>query len=485
MRTSLGAVAIVLAGAACTSSPDPNETFEPHCFVRGTRVRTPSGTKAIEEIVEGDSVLAFDPSTMAIAVRRVTAVHVASARRIHTIDVGGRRVTTTEAHPFWEAEKRTWVHAADLACGNVLALFEDGRLVPHTIDAVGELARDVEVFNLTVEGPEHTYFAEDIAVHNKSVMPCCPPPDSPTGPGITIENDSNEDLAIGSLTPPQATIDQRVLTRKLDIELPASVFDKPLLRQTVAPQSTVPVSGPINVVAPSGNLIPQTGVFIEVGGETALYVGEGLLRTRFVDGVLTLVPEDSSKIKVVHLSKTAPICADAASPLVYESLVTADLNASFTIAEATRDAGCTTVKLTPKSAAVAAREIRFCAPEDAWPFATGDEVQLGYPTMLVASLLGLRLQRADGAAFEVTLIDNPEVPPFDAKNLTLTEDTSCVLPIDQTTACRQVRLRATTSGSIDVAGARAWVVGATSTALMLDCAAPSTKRIAVVARSNP
>ena len=31
------------------------------------------------------------------------------------------------------------------------------------------VAADVEVFNLTVAGPEHSYFAFGIAVHNKTV----------------------------------------------------------------------------------------------------------------------------------------------------------------------------------------------------------------------------------------------------------------------------------------------------------------------------
>jgi hypothetical protein len=116
-------------------------------------------------------------------------------------------------------------------------------MTPVTVDRVERgpvvnVHETIEVFNLTVEGPEHTYFAADIAVHNKSVhRPCktdCDdkpmatvPPGSVEPQTLAIRNDDRVPLVVSSVSPPvgdkrMIEIDERVIDGRFEIELPAA-----------------------------------------------------------------------------------------------------------------------------------------------------------------------------------------------------------------------------------------------------------------------
>jgi hypothetical protein len=64
----------VLALVLATSSTACFFQAPSSCFVAGTRVRTPRGSRPIEELAVGDEVLAFDPATMRVNVRAITHV---------------------------------------------------------------------------------------------------------------------------------------------------------------------------------------------------------------------------------------------------------------------------------------------------------------------------------------------------------------------------------------------------------------------------
>lgn len=146
------------------------------CIVRGTRVRAPSGSRAAEGLVAGDEVLAFDVVRFVSVPRRLTAVARSASREIFEIRVGGSVVRATAQHPFWVTEKRAWVRADALVAGDVLVLLEGDDPLPASIESITTVTREepTDVFDLTVDGPEHTFFADGILVHNKEPLPQCP-----------------------------------------------------------------------------------------------------------------------------------------------------------------------------------------------------------------------------------------------------------------------------------------------------------------------
>ncbi|MGW6518943.1 DddA-like double-stranded DNA deaminase toxin [Streptomyces sp. NPDC054962] len=147
---------------------------EANSFVPGTRVLMADGTtKPIEQVENGDKVLATDPETGETAVETVTAEIVGEGVK-HlvkvTVAVGGEKsaeVTATEGHPFWVPELGEWVDATELTAGEWLRT-SAGTYVQVTAVERWTTQR-ATVHNLTVSDL-HTYYvlagASPVLVHN-------------------------------------------------------------------------------------------------------------------------------------------------------------------------------------------------------------------------------------------------------------------------------------------------------------------------------
>lgn len=146
---------------------------EDSCFVRGTRVLTPTGWRPIEELAVGDDVLSYDTSTKAVVVRKVAQLLRATASRVARLQAGELAIAgVTLSHPVWDEAAQRWATVGELSLGAALVGLLPGA-TPQTL-ALRDLTllptgAPVEVFNLEVDGEEHNYFAEGILVHNKSV----------------------------------------------------------------------------------------------------------------------------------------------------------------------------------------------------------------------------------------------------------------------------------------------------------------------------
>ncbi len=156
---------------------------EDNSFVPGTKVLMADGTtKPIEDVRNGDKVLATDPETGETAVETVTAEITGEGVK-HlvkvTIAVGGggdddgdkgrttATVTATEGHPFWVPELGEWLDATDLTAGQ---WFQTGAGTYVQITALERwTATSATVHNLTVSDL-HTYYvvagATPVLVHN-------------------------------------------------------------------------------------------------------------------------------------------------------------------------------------------------------------------------------------------------------------------------------------------------------------------------------
>ncbi|MEU9335001.1 ricin-type beta-trefoil lectin domain protein [Streptomyces sp. NPDC048290] len=145
-------------------------------FVPGTQVLLANGTtKPIEQVRNGDKVLATDPETGETAVETVTAEIKGKGTRnlvkltIAVTDTKTSEITATDGHPFWVPELSEWIDATKLTPGQWLRT-SAGTYVQ--IEAVERwTATGATVHNLTVSDL-HTYYvvagSTPILVHNSN-----------------------------------------------------------------------------------------------------------------------------------------------------------------------------------------------------------------------------------------------------------------------------------------------------------------------------
>jgi RHS repeat-associated protein len=148
-------------------------------FVPGTSVVLASGaTKAIEDVVPGDEVLATDPELGVTEPRPVVAVITGDGSKDLveiTLDLDGDTgdatgsLIATAGHPFWVDDQGRFVDASELRVGDEMRTPDGGAARVVTTRAYTEVRR---VHNLTVDGI-HTYYVvaggTPVLVHNCNV----------------------------------------------------------------------------------------------------------------------------------------------------------------------------------------------------------------------------------------------------------------------------------------------------------------------------
>lgn len=167
------------------------------CFIAGVRVSTHRGPCAIELISVGDKVWSWDVVTHQAALRTVTHLVRGESTEVYRIEAGEFVISgVTGNHPIWSPSHGEWMDAAALRKGDtILARLgaADAAEVPITAIGVRRLEHPVAVFTLTLEGPEHNYFAEGVLVHNKTI-PAPEPGTVPEGNCLRIVGMSDGEL---------------------------------------------------------------------------------------------------------------------------------------------------------------------------------------------------------------------------------------------------------------------------------------------------
>ncbi|WP_407651713.1 polymorphic toxin-type HINT domain-containing protein [Actinoplanes sandaracinus] len=164
-KSSIGSRA-ARAGESCLNS-----------FTAGTLVLLAGGlTKAIEDVVVGDVVLATDPVSGETRAEQVTALIVGSGVK-HLVKItvetpgdtksGTAEITATDEHPFWVPELSDWVDATDLQTDQWLQTSAGTRVQITAIERWTD--PQTTVYNLTVDNI-HTYYVlagnTPVLVHN-------------------------------------------------------------------------------------------------------------------------------------------------------------------------------------------------------------------------------------------------------------------------------------------------------------------------------
>ena len=140
------------------------------CFAAGTAVALAQGTRAIEALRVGDSVLAEDPATGKVEAEPVQAVIDDGVKPLMAVSLAdGSVVRVTTNHAFWvesgsELARPGWLLAGDLRVGDRLRTADGtGATVAGLRYGVGT----ARVYTLTV-ATDHTFFVgtAQVLVHN-------------------------------------------------------------------------------------------------------------------------------------------------------------------------------------------------------------------------------------------------------------------------------------------------------------------------------
>ena len=140
------------------------------CFVAGTQIKTDDGSSAIEDIREGDCVLATNPETGETEYKRVVQTFVNETDELVDVTIDGKTIRSTPSHPFYSAQKG-WTSAINLRAGDIFVLNNGEYVVVEQIQHE-LLENPVTVYNFEVED-YHTYYVsanadsdEFVLVHN-------------------------------------------------------------------------------------------------------------------------------------------------------------------------------------------------------------------------------------------------------------------------------------------------------------------------------
>ena len=157
-----------------------------YCFPAGTEVLMADGsTKPIEEVEEGDLVLADDPEDSASPTGYKVAGTLDSAtyRLIEIgVSLGGGNTTlkATGEHPFWTSN-RGWQNAEDLEVGDSLVTSQGKERLVVSVET--HYLEKTATYNLSVAGVKTFYVlvgGEAVLVHNTEIP--IRPEDITTGP---------------------------------------------------------------------------------------------------------------------------------------------------------------------------------------------------------------------------------------------------------------------------------------------------------------
>ena len=143
------------------------------CFIAGTLVLTAAGYKKIEEIKEGDLVLAYDEDTGEQDYKKVVRLFRNTTKEWYHIFANGEEIVCTAEHPFYVANFDKFISAKELKIGNILLQSDGNRVIINSI-RIERLAKAETTYNFEVED-FHTYYVTEsnILTHNK-----CPTPDT-------------------------------------------------------------------------------------------------------------------------------------------------------------------------------------------------------------------------------------------------------------------------------------------------------------------
>jgi len=148
--------ALCLAG--CTTETDS-------CVARGTAIATPDGPRPVERVRTGDRIYCVDPRTGRRIATRVLAVRKDRRPCVRIETASGRSIRVTREHPFLTSSGT--YRRADRLLSCELAVSAGRGLDTDQVVGCRPVRGLHDVYDLTVEAPQHNFVAAGFVVHNK------------------------------------------------------------------------------------------------------------------------------------------------------------------------------------------------------------------------------------------------------------------------------------------------------------------------------
>lgn len=132
------------------------------CFVAGTPVATPSGEVAIEKLVRGQELYAFEGTGLTTA--KVTGMDEVRRDHYYVLRAGKSEIRVTAEHPIYIGDN-LFRQVQYMKAGDTVFFMQDNKMVPQTVDSIERVNEPVVAYNLHVTEP-HTFVAGAWGVHN-------------------------------------------------------------------------------------------------------------------------------------------------------------------------------------------------------------------------------------------------------------------------------------------------------------------------------
>ncbi len=135
------------------------------CFLPGTLVNSSNSSKPIENTKVGDTVLSFDEKGEVVE-SKVNKIYEVKRDHYYSLTAGGVNVKATAEHPFYIGNNE-YKETKDLKTGDTIYTLVNKDLKPQKIESIVKIDEPTVAYNLSVDNT-HTFFANNIAVHNKT-----------------------------------------------------------------------------------------------------------------------------------------------------------------------------------------------------------------------------------------------------------------------------------------------------------------------------
>ena len=142
-----------------------------YCFVAGTKVKTETGYKNIEDIKVGEKVYSYNLDNNELELKKVLGTITSSTKDTYTLTIANKKVEMSPKHQVYIVDKG-WTRAYDVKKGDKM-LTSDNRVVEIENIEYKVYDKPIKTYNLTIEGNSN-YFVTDIQVlvHNAGSPTC-------------------------------------------------------------------------------------------------------------------------------------------------------------------------------------------------------------------------------------------------------------------------------------------------------------------------